>query len=171
MAQLSGNSETELQRRHTNATRVVRILLALTVALAAAAFLGTNYFPQRENPALDAAVRVAILICGLGAVVLRRTRFSAMRLRDITALKGISGLLQALERTTIQVAVLGAAVAMFGFVATVLTGNTFYSYGAGLVGLAVLGYCYPTRNSWQQAVAKFGEAAREPPQPPTLQSP
>jgi hypothetical protein len=165
--QLSTNYQPELRRRHHTAAMTVRGLLALTVALSLAAFLGRNRFSQHDNAPLDMAVRITILICGLGSVVLRRTRFSAMRLQDIAAVRGISGLLATLERTTIQVALLGAAVALFGFIATLMTGNDFYGYGAGLVGLVVLLYCYPTLKSWQQTVAKFGTAATEPPQPPT----
>ena len=88
-----------------------------------------------------------------------------MRLQDIAALKGVSGLLKTLESTTLQVAFLGQAIAAFGFLATVLTGNDFYTYGAGLVGLVVLFYCYPSLTSWQQAVAKFGVAASDPGSP------
>jgi hypothetical protein len=145
------------------------VLLALTVAFSLAAFLGRSRLRQHENPSLDIAVRITILIFGLGSVVLRRTRFSTMRLQDITALNGVSGLLATLERTTIQVALLGAAIAVFGFVATLLTGNDFYAYGAGLVGAVVLVYCYPTRTSWQQAVAKFSGAIDGPPQPPAFE--
>ena len=87
--------------------------------------------------------------------------FSKMRLQDITALKGVSGLLTTLASTTLQVALLGVAMAIFGFIATVMTGNEFYSYGAGLVGFVVLLYGYPTRSSWQQAVQKFGQSASE----------
>jgi hypothetical protein len=144
------------------------VLLALTVSLSVAAFLGRDHFRQQDNSPLDMAVRIAILVCGLGSVVLRRTRFSATRLQDIAALKGIPGLLATLERTAVQVALLGSAVALFGFIATLMTGNDFYAYGAGLVGLVVLMYCYPTKASWQQAVTKFGAAVIEPPPPPAF---
>lgn len=165
---LSSNSQAELMRRHKTAVLTIRVLLGLTVALSVAAFLGRGNFRQRDNPLLDMALRITILTFGLGSVVLRRTRFSAMRLQDIAALRGTSGLLVALEKTTLQVALLGAAIAVFGFIATVMTGNAPYTYGAGLVGLVVLLYCYPTRTSWQQAVAKFGGAVNEPPPPPTF---
>jgi O-antigen/teichoic acid export membrane protein len=161
--QLSSNYQGELTRRHKTASLTVRVLIGLTIALSLAAFLGRNHFRQQDNPTLDAAVRVSILIFGLGSVVLRRTRFSAMRLKDIAALRGISGLLATLEKTTLQVALLGAAVAVFGFIATLMTGNDFYAYGAGLVGLVVLLYCYPTRTSWQKAVVQFGDTADGPP--------
>ena len=165
--QFSTNYQPELRRRHRTAVLTVRALLALTVAFSLAAFLGRNRFLQRDNPPLDIAVRITILICGLGSVVLRRTRFSTMRLQDIAAVRGISGLLATLEKTTLQVALLGAAAALFGFIATVMTGNNFYAYGAGLVGLVMLLYCYPTLTSWQQTVAKFGSPATESPRPIT----
>src|SRR6267142_1864469 len=116
MTEQSSNFQFELLRRHRTTVLLVRVLLALTVALSLAAYLGRGHFRQKDNQSLDIAVRVTILIFGLGSVVLRRTRFSAMRLQDITALSGISGLLATLQKTTIQVALLGAAIAVFGFV-------------------------------------------------------
>jgi hypothetical protein len=109
----------------------------------------------RSNPSLDIAVRIGILIFGLGAIALRRTQFASMRLQDIAALRGPSGLLITLERTTLRVALLGAVIAVIGFGATLMTGNDFYSYGAGLVAVCVLWYCYPVRVSWEQAVRRF----------------
>ena len=162
------NVQAELLRRHRSTVLLVRVLLALAIGLSLAAFLGRGRIQQRENPTLDIALRITILIFGLGSVVLRRTRFSSMRLQDITALNGVSGLLKTLQSTTIQVAVLGAAVAIFGFVATLMTGNDFYAYGAGLVGVVVLLYCYPTQTSWQQAVAKFSACNNGPPSPPVF---
>ena len=164
--QLSSNSEAELLRRNRAAVLTVRVFLALTVALSVAAFLGRDHFRHRDNPLLDIAVRLAIFFFGVGSVVLRRTRFSAMRLQDIAALRGISGLLATLERTTLEVAGLGVTIAIFGFSATLMTGNDFYAYGAGLVGMVVLLWCYPTRTSWERAVAKFGVTANGPPPPP-----
>ena len=157
----SSDIHTELIRRHKAAALTVRALLALTILLSLVAFIGRSHFRHQDNPALDAALRITILIFGLGSVILRRTRLSVMRLQDITALKGVSGLLATLASTTLQVALLGAAMAIFGFVATVSTGNDFYAYGAGLVGFVVLLYCYPTRSSWQQAVQKFDQSAAE----------
>jgi hypothetical protein len=165
VAEQSSSTDAELMRRHRNATLIVRVFLALTVAIIVAAFVGRNHFPQRDNPALDAVVKLSILVLGFGSLVLRRTRFSPMRLQGIATLKGTTGLLATLESTTIQVALLGVVVAVSGFVGTLFTGNTFYSYGAGLVGLVVLLNCYPTRKRWQQAVQVFGDSARELPKP------
>ena len=145
----------ELQRRHKATVTTVRVLLILTVLLSAIAFLINGSLPPRNNPSLDIAVRIIILVFGLGAITLRRTKFATMRLQDIGALKGASGLLITFQRTTLQVAILGAIIAVVGFVATLLTANPFYSYGAGLVAVAVLLYCYPVRSSWEKAIKRF----------------
>ena len=161
MAEPPIQNQAELERRHRSTVLLVRVLLALTVALVLAAFLARGRISQRENPGLDIAVRVTILIFGLGSVALRRTRFSTMRLQDITALRGASGLLETLQNTTMQVAALGGVIAVFGFVATLMTGNDFYAYGAGLVGVVVLLYCYPTKFSWLRTVEKFQENSQK----------
>jgi len=170
MAEAPNQVQAELQRRHRSTVLIVRALLALTVAFVLAAFITRGRISQRENPALDMAVRITILIFGLGSITLRRSRFSTMRLQDITALRGVSGLLSTLEKTTIQVAALGGVIAVIGFIATLMSGNDFYAYGAGLVGIVVLLYCYPTKNSWQQTVKKFATVESGPP-PPPLQYP
>jgi len=152
------NYQPELRRRYRTAVLTVRVLLALTLAMSAAAFLGRNHLQQQDRASLEMALKIAIVVFGVGSVILRRTRFSSLRLRDITALRGASGLLATLEKTTIQVAVMGAAVAVFGFIATVMTGNTFYTYGASAIGVFVLLNCYPTLASWQKTVAHFDPA-------------
>jgi hypothetical protein len=78
-----------------------------------------------------------------------------MRLQDIAGLAGVSGLLKTLEKTTIQLAVLGALIASVGFVTTLMTGNDWYTYWAGAIAVIVFVYCYPTKQSWLRAVYRF----------------
>lgn len=147
--------ESELRRRHKAAATTVLGLLVASILLAIIAYLSKRFLRQQNNPALDIALRITILIFGLGSVALRRTRFSTMRLQDIGALAGPSGLLRTLEKTTLQVALLGAAISAMGFVATLMTGNDFYTYGATLVAVAVLLYCFPTQTSWRRTLEQF----------------
>jgi hypothetical protein len=149
----------ELIRRHKAAATTVAGILVAVVLLSVVSFLGRDYFKQQQNPTLDIALRIAILMLGLGAVVLRRTRFSTMRLQDIGALQGSTGLLATLEKTTIQLALMGAAIAVLGFVDTLVTEN---DYWAGLIAVVVLLYCYPTRKSWFRTVQLFANPASEP---------
>src|SRR6185295_3205457 len=92
--------QSSLISRHKSASTTVIALLVAVVLLSVLAFVTKKFLTQQSNPPLDIAVRITILIFGLGAIVLRRTRFSAMRLQDIGALKGANGLLITLQRTT-----------------------------------------------------------------------
>jgi len=164
---LSADIQAELLSRHRATVRTVLSLLIGIVLLCVLAFVSQKFLTQRPNPSLDIAVRITILMFGLGSIVFRRTRFAQMRLQDIAAVQGATGLLVSLERTTMLVALIGAAIAVIGFVATLLTGAALYTYQAGVVAAAVLLYGYPVRNSWQQALARFAPEELAPP-PPTL---
>lgn len=149
--------QAELLQRHQATARTVLALLIGAALLCVLAFFSKKFVTPQNNPTLDMAVRISILIFGLGAVALRRTKFAAMRLRDVAALKGPSGLLITLQRTTLQVAFLGATIVAMGFIATLLTGNDFYTYGGGAVAICVLLYCYPVRTAWQEALRQFSQ--------------
>lgn len=156
--QLQPNVESELIRRHKAAATTVLGLIVASVLLCIVAYLSRGFLTEQNNPLLDIGLRITILILGLGAVVLRRTRFSSMRLQDIGALEGASGLLRTLERTTLLVALLGVVTLIMGFAATLMTGNEFYTYGGGLVAIAIFLYCYPARRAWKRVVQQFGQA-------------
>ncbi len=154
----SPEAQAELTRRHKAAATTVLGLLVATVLLSVLAFLGRPYFTERPNPPLDIAVRIVILIFGLGAIVWRRTKFQPMRLQDIVGLAGVTGLLKTLEKTTLQIALLGAAIAAIGFISTLMTGNERYSYWSGAIAVVVFIYCYPTKSSWLRALYRFTES-------------
>ena len=153
----SPEAQAELARRHKAAATTVLGLLVATVLLSVLAFLSRPYFTERPNPPLDIAVRIVILILGFGAVMWRRTKFQPMRLQDIVGVDGITGLLKTLEKTTVQIALLGAAIAAIGFISTLMTGNERYSYWSGAIALIVFIYCYPSKSSWLRALYRFTE--------------
>ena len=157
MEATSREAQAELARRHKAAATTVLGLLIATILLSVVAFLGRPYFTEQPNLVLDMAVRIVILILGLGAVAWRRTKFHAMRLHDIVGLAGVTGLLKTLEKTTIQLALLGAAIASVGFIATLATGNERYTYWAGAIAAVVFVYCYPTKTSWLRTLYRFTE--------------
>jgi hypothetical protein len=145
----------ELARRHRAAMLVVVGFLLLTVVLLAIAHFGAKSVFRPGDPSIVMGLWIAILVCGLGAFVLRRTKFAAMRLRDIVAVKGQSALLKTLQDTTIQCASIGGAIALMGFIITIRTGEWTDMLRAGGVAAVVLIYCYPFRGAWQRAVIQF----------------
>jgi hypothetical protein len=149
------NVQNELLRRHRNAATVVAGFLLLDVTLFLIAFFASNFIYRPGDPAIVRGLWIAILVFGLGAFLLRRTKFAAMRLKDIAAAKGASALLQTLQNTTIQVASIGGAIALMGFMVTILTGDWTNMLRAGGVAAIVLIYCYPFRGAWQRVVSQL----------------
>jgi hypothetical protein len=154
----AANVPAELSRRHKIAATTVLGLLAVTVLLCIIAYFGKPYFGQQPNPSFEMAVWITIFALGLGSIVWRRTKFSTMRLQDIGALHGATGLLSTLQKTTILLALAAAAMSAIGFAATVRTGDDFYTYRAGAIAAAFLIlYCYPTKSSWMGTIQRFAE--------------
>ena len=158
----SPDAQAELARKHKATAITVAGLIVSTILLSVVAFFARPYFRQQVNPPLDIAVRIVILVLGLGAIAWRRTKFSPMRLQDIAGLGGVSALIRTLEKTTIQIAILGEAIATIGFVVTLLTGNELYSYWSGAIALVVLVYCFPTKSSWLRAIYRYTDRRTDP---------
>ena len=166
--QTPNNSSTqdELSRRYKSTAIVVNLLITLTLVLATITVLLGRSAVQKGNGTLDISWRIAVVILGFCAIALRRTKFTAMRLQDIAALRGISGLLATLQKTTVQVAVLGGAVTIVGVAVSVLTGDSSYTLFSAVIALAVLIYCYPRKSAWQRVVhgiEQTGDADDAPP--------
>lgn len=154
----------ELARRHKSAATTVVGLLVATILLSVVAFLARPYFIQKPNPPLDIAVRIAILVVGLGSVLWRRTKFAPARLQDIVGVAGVSGLLKTLEKTTVQIALFAVAVTAIGFISTLITGNDWYTYWSSAIAVILFIYCYPMKSSWIAALQRF--TSQSDPEPP-----
>jgi hypothetical protein len=83
-----------------------------------------------------------------------------MRLQDIAAVKGVSGLLKTLEGTTIQVASIGGAIALMGFIVTMIAPPFDWTHMVRAAGVSVivLIYCYPFKSAWERTVRQLGPA-------------
>ena len=159
---LPANVNAELRSRHKSTATTVLSLLIAVVLLCVLAFVSQKFLAPRNSGSLDMIVNISIVIFGFGAIALRRTKFAKMRLQDIGAIQGGSGLIITLQRTTMLVALVGVAIALIGFVSTLVTADAWYTLKAGVVATAVLLYGYPVRRSWEQAVRQFSPAASEP---------
>ncbi len=157
MTPTPGGLPNELSRRHRTATMFVVGFLVLDLALLVLAYFAAEKLFRPNDPSIVMGLWIAILVFGLGAFVLRRTRFAAMRLKDIAALKGISGLLKSLQDTTIQIAFIGGAIALMGFIVTILTGDWTSMLRAAGVSAIVLIYGYPFRSAWERVARQLSD--------------
>jgi hypothetical protein len=165
MAQTSESIQVELVRRHRTAAMIVGAFLGLTIVLVGIGFVASESLFRPGDPQLAMALWITILIFGLGSFVLRRTRFQTMRLQDIAALRGLSGLLATLQGTTIQIAFIGGAIALMGFVVMIMTGNKYDMLRAGAVAVIVLLYSYPQRSTWQRVLKSAEQSGNADPSP------
>ena len=163
MDPISPEAQAELARKHKSAATTVLGLLVAVILLAIVAFVSRAYLELKPpNLSLDWATRLLVLFLGLGAIVWRRNRFSAMRLQDIAGVAGVSGLIKTLEKTTIQLALLAAAIAIIGFAVTLIQGNELYTYWSCAIAVVVLIYAFPTKTSWLKTVRYFTDPQTEP---------
>ena len=150
---VEGGQHDEVARYHRATALVVWGMISFVLLLVALVWAGAlTLRPRAADPTLVWALRISIVIFGLGAVTLRRTRFSAARLQDIASLQGTRGLLATLQKTTVLVAALGEAIAVMGLVITVLTGDESDMLRTGVIAIAVLFYAYPRRTAWEREV-------------------
>jgi hypothetical protein len=157
MTPTPGGLPDELSRRHRTATVFVLGFLVLNIALLVIAYLSAERIFRPGDPSIIIGLWIAIVVFGLGAFVLRRTRFAAMRLKDIAALRGMSGLLKSLEGTTIQIAFIGGAIALMGFMVTILTADWTNMLRAAGVSAIVLLYGYPFRSGWERVARQLSD--------------
>src|SRR5438874_12186902 len=97
----------ELRRRHRSAATVVVAFFTLDLVLLAIAYFAGASLYRTGDPSIIMGLWIAILVFGLGAFVLRRTKFAALRLYDIAAVKGTSVMLMMLHENIIYVAYIG----------------------------------------------------------------
>lgn len=187
MAQTVEGTQAELARRHHTSVAVILGVFSLSSLLLLIAVLkglfpglslmspmrpktfkelvaetlGIGPQPASPDPTLMVAMWLGIAFLGLAAVYLRRTSFSATRLKAIAGLRGVSGLLATLEKTTILVALLGAAISVIGFVSALMSVFTGDMFRAWLITVAVLWYAYPRRAAWQRVVEATAESGGE----------
>lgn len=151
------STQDELTRRHAAAARFVGGMIVFTLLLVAAAVSGVLRSALDFNPMLANILRISIIFLAGGAFVFRRTMFTAMRLRDIAALRGTVGLLDTLQRTTMIVASIGGVIALLGFVVSLMTEYWLEAVLLGGVAVVVLFYSYPRRDAWQSVVAALAD--------------
>ena len=162
MAQTVEGTRGELERRHSAAANAVKLVGVFTLLLVLIALSGVLSGAVSFDPTAANTLRFVIIFLGVGAIVFRRTRFSAMRLQDIAALRGASGLLQTLQQTTVIVALIAALIAVLGLLISVMTGAGTDMLYLGVIAGAVLLYAYPRRAAWDAVVRALADGDADP---------
>lgn len=153
MKEIPPEIRVELEKRYRTASFVVIAQIIVTIILIAAAWFVAQ---SSENDITSNSIFtlwITILFIAMGAFLLRRTLFNWERLNNIAILKGIPGLLQALQANAILLGSLGTVIAVIGFLVATLSGNKWEMFRAGAVAMIVFLANFPRKAVWEKIVA------------------
>lgn len=153
MEDISPENLVHLDRRYRTTATIIVAQIVFTIIMAIAVWLFALKTEDTISQQTLTTLWVAIIFLALGAFVLRRTFFRWDKLKDITLLKGVPGLLKTLQMNAIILSVFATLLAIVGCVITFLTGETFEMLRAGIVALIVFLINFPRKSVWEKIVA------------------
>jgi hypothetical protein len=128
---------------------IVLALVSSAITLSAVAVLLGN--PRDGAEALRLPLVGGALAAVVGSVLMRRLNLSWPRLEDVYLKRGGPGLATHLATSTIISAVLAEAVAVFGLVLALLTGDVYYAAVLGGVSVVSVLFNLPRASHWREA--------------------
>lgn len=151
MTEFSAENKTELEKRYRITAFLVSAQIAALFILTATAFLTIKpEIAPRISENTRMTLWVAALFIALGTFVMRRLFYRWDRLRYITLLKGIKGLLKTLSINSIFLAAMAEFVAIIGFVIAFLTSEPFEMLRSAIIALVVFLINFPRRKVWEK---------------------
>ena len=152
MEEISPENYRALESRYRATAMIIAAQIALTMILVIAVWLAApaaNSISQQTLTTLWAV----IIFLAIGAFVLRRVFYRWDRLKDITLLKGVSGLLKTLQINAVVLGLFATSLTVVGCVITILSGETFEMLRAAIVALIVFLINFPRKPVWKKIVA------------------
>jgi len=155
MMEISAENQAELEKRYRTTAFIIAGQIVLTIIFIVVAWLVA---PSSGNILSSNDLMpfwVGALFIAIGAFVLRRVLFRWDKLRDVVLLKGVSGLLQNLQKNAILLGAMAELIALIGFVITFLSGNPYEMLRAGAIALVVFLINFPRKSVWKKIVANL----------------
>ncbi len=155
MNEISSENLTELEKRYRTTFFIVLIQIFVVLLLVAASWFGVFRVETNLSDQDFSTLWVAVLFIAIGTFILRRMFFSWERLKNITLLKGVSGLLRTLQRNSVILGIFALIVAVIGFLISSFTGNASDMFRAGVIALVVFLINFPRKKVWKTIVSNL----------------
>lgn len=155
MNEISSENLTELEKRYRTTFFIVLIQIFVVLLLVAASWLGIFRVQNNLSDQDFTTLWVAVLFIAIGTFILRRMFFSWERLKNITLLRGVSGLLRTLQRNSVILGFFAVTVAIVGFLISSFSGNTSDMFRAGVIALVVFLINFPRKKIWKTIVSNL----------------
>ena len=155
MSKISAENLAEIAKRYRLTSIIVLTQITTTIILI---IFGWFYAASSENAAAPDSLLmlwIAVVFIAVGSFLLRRILNRWDRLKNIASVKGISGLLAALQTNSIIIGALAEVIAVIGFLIAVLGGVKFDVFRAGAVALLVFLINFPRKTAWKKIVGNL----------------
>src|SRR5688572_8426737 len=103
MEEISAENRTELEKRYRTAAFVIIAQILAALLLTVAAFFIAQTFDNSITSESLSALWITVLFIAVGTFILRRFLFNWERLKNTAVIKGIPGVLQALQTNSILI--------------------------------------------------------------------
>ena len=141
-------------RYRTTATIYLAQIFTTVILITVGLFFIDNFQGSASATTLTALWAVIVFIA-IGSFVLRRMLSRWERLKDIKLLKGIAGVLSALQTNAILHGSLAETIAVIGFTITALNGEKADVLRAGGVALIIFLMNFPRKSVWKKIAANL----------------
>jgi len=155
MSEISSENLTELEKRYRTTFFIVLFQIFVVLLLVAASWSGIFRFNSNLINQDFTTLWVAVLFIAIGTFILRRMFFSWERLKNISLLKGVSGLLKTLQRNSVILGFFALVVAIVGFLISSFSGNTSDMFRAAVIALVVFLINFPRKKVWKTIVSNL----------------
>ena len=149
--------EPELQKKSDERySRSMIVYGAVASSALMMAAVGFFVLPSGQAPAAAPAVMpiwVLVFFMAVAAIVARRFLVRWERLRDIKLLRGIDGLLGALQANTVILAAIGEMIVIAGIVSSFFSGDRGDLVRAVIIAGVVFFLNFPRRSAWNTIVS------------------
>ena len=153
---MNTSSSEELNSKYRTAVSIEIAVFFITVLLVLLAW----FFPFSKGLSVSidlTALWVLILFIAAASFVVRRTLVRWDRLRDQKLLHGTGGLLSFMVRNTLILSVFALVISTAGFVASIISGDSFDALRAAAVAVIVLAANFPRRAVWLRIVEELSD--------------
>ena len=155
MSEISGENLSKLEKRYRTTFFIVLAQILVVLILVFFSWFGISMVETDLSSRDFSTFWVAMLFIAIGSFVLRRLFFSWERLKNITLLKGVSGLLGTLQTNSLILGAMAEIVAIFGFLIAMLSGNSSDMLRAGAISLVIFFINFPRKSLWIKIVSNL----------------
>ncbi len=155
MNEISGENLSKLEKRYRLTFFIVIAQILVVLILVFVSWFGIYKF-ETDHSSIDLSTFwVAMLFIAIGSFVLRRLFFSWERLKNITLLKGVSGLLGTLQTNSVILGAVAEIVAILGFLISMFSGTSSDMLRAGAISLVIFFINFPRKSLWIKIVSNL----------------